>query len=963
MSPSSPTHPVAPPRISSNIPATTKTSSFEPLHPSHPSPPSTTPRHLLLFADHLLSLQDLISRLGPALYPVHWATYIATWHNKQASAAACLAWCAVCLNPRATVVLVPHLAVLGYMWFWYTERLRRRIEGGGKTEKDNDASAPLPIPAPSFAEILSSMDSFINTTHNFLDSLDSLHARLRFESSSSSPSSTTPDQDSIILFQMILTSFAAWILINLIFPTSWIFMLSGLTLLCWNSEVGMAVREAVAEEHVKWVPSAKMKRVSCFFVNSKKGGGVDAAKARRSMQMSRLSMMFFDQSVRAYRGKAVRGEHAHGRPMSVVKKSKSGLAGDRSAARQSNIFATDGFGEEHVMNTPDSLNLPEKQSVETERKCTDTPRAESPSSITSHSTLVNSDHTDSLATPATSDIPHSHDHSHLDDNHSLSESIPEHPEESDEQSISPPQEIQDLSNSYPDDAHVSPSTPLRAVSPIWNRRPSQLSILTVLEDETPANPDNNHPGTYQQQTIRKLNAMLSDLERMATLSVTPSAGAGEHSMDLPYDDDGQAEKASWRWSVNTRLEDMEEEEKDTVNVESETLERYCSVRFSVAQVDEDPDYRNSVFERHQSVRFSVAQEEEDPDYRKSTFASFRRRHMSIYSDHDGDEYDEEREVFVVDDEDGYSYNDDVNEAEMDGEEYGEQYEQEYEGDEQPEDGDVDKASIMEFLANALREGQPNGEITEEYDDDDLDFEANESLIRRLNASIYGNPESATPSPIQQFSVLYPPRTSSRASSRRGSNDDTASDVESKEYVQSGPGSDETHEMSTNSSTPKDYHAEQRVSIMPSSALPPRSPAPGKMMIRPLDVVLTFETWENQRWWVGIGFAHQLLLNERPIWSNQSGTVSLPRESFVLFPFKEEQLRGARVPSLDTTTKQYKWEWDGMWTVSVEGSGIDEQGWEYGDTAWKDWSAKKTLMRVVRRRRWTRQARLYEFAEN
>ncbi|RKO87172.1 hypothetical protein BDK51DRAFT_41293 [Blyttiomyces helicus] len=131
--------------------------------------------------------------------------------------------------------------------------------------------------------------------------------------------------------------------------------------------------------------------------------------------------------------------------------------------------------------------------------------------------------------------------------------------------------------------------------------------------------------------------------------------------------------------------------------------------------------------------------------------------------------------------------------------------------------------------------------------------------------------------------------------------------------------------------------------------------------KPLSVVLSFETYENQRWWVGLGWVPKLLPAERGPWTDHTGGKAQPRSSFDLGPFRAEQLASLDVsPSLDPS-KRYAWGWDGEWTPDKAGAGVqtDDDGWEYADNFWAGWKLRKTLKRVVRRRRWTRLARLYE----
>ncbi|KAI8813809.1 hypothetical protein BJ742DRAFT_380096 [Cladochytrium replicatum] len=225
---------------------------------------------------------------------------------------------------------------------------------------------------------------------------------------------------------------------------------------------------------------------------------------------------------------------------------------------------------------------------------------------------------------------------------------------------------------------------------------------------------------------------------------------------------------------------------------------------------------------------------------------------------------------------------------------------------------------------------------------------------------------------------------------------------------------------------------------------------------PQDIVLSFETWENHRWWVGVGWTAKMMPSDRPPWSDIQGVTSTPKQSFHLLPFRPEQLpkEVLKASGVDTDKKRYAWMWDSPWyvdtvpttTVSTDsesesvagssrpngddtdsqaekrrrrqskspgpmspttpppggsgnrrastpnrqrnrsnspssvtssvggtssskpaiyyhrasdGASTDPDGWEYADSNWRDWRHKKSLKRIVRRRRWVRHARLFE----
>ncbi|KAI8801644.1 hypothetical protein BJ742DRAFT_575459 [Cladochytrium replicatum] len=246
----------------------------------------------------------------------------------------------------------------------------------------------------------------------------------------------------------------------------------------------------------------------------------------------------------------------------------------------------------------------------------------------------------------------------------------------------------------------------------------------------------------------------------------------------------------------------------------------------------------------------------------------------------------------------------------------------------------------------------------------------------------------------------------------------------------------------------------------------RAPAPEKKISNlrgarkvPQDIVLSFETWENHRWWVGVGWTAKMMPSDRPPWSDIQGVTSTPKQSFHLLPFRPEQLpkEVLKASGVDTDKKRYAWMWDSPWyvdtvpttTVSTDsesesvagssrpngddadsqaekrrrrqskspgpmspttpppggsgnrrastpnrqrnrsnspssvtssaggnssskpaiyyhrasdGASTDPDGWEYADSNWRDWRHKKSLKRIVRRRRWVRHARLFEIGE-
>ena len=99
--------------------------------------------------------------------------------------------------------------------------------------------------------------------------------------------------------------------------------------------------------------------------------------------------------------------------------------------------------------------------------------------------------------------------------------------------------------------------------------------------------------------------------------------------------------------------------------------------------------------------------------------------------------------------------------------------------------------------------------------------------------------------------------------------------------------------------------------------------------------LKFEIYENERWWMFVGWSKNLISNERPIWSDISG------KNYVDF-------KSVFLPSADYV-------WIGNWTIEITENN-DDSGWEYAS----DFNGLFTLTnsrKYVRRRKWIRYAKL------
>eukprot|EP01135_Chromosphaera_perkinsii_P006018 Nk52_evm6s380 gene=Nk52_evmTU6s380 len=113
------------------------------------------------------------------------------------------------------------------------------------------------------------------------------------------------------------------------------------------------------------------------------------------------------------------------------------------------------------------------------------------------------------------------------------------------------------------------------------------------------------------------------------------------------------------------------------------------------------------------------------------------------------------------------------------------------------------------------------------------------------------------------------------------------------------------------------------------------------------VKITFETYENQRYWIGRGWTDNLIPTERTPFSDRKGLQRLPKDSFGL--------------------PNAQWEWDGPWVISgqqeeEEEDGrdrYDEDGWEYGDSLWRGFNQRPGLLTYTRRRRWIRTMKCFD----
>ena len=101
-------------------------------------------------------------------------------------------------------------------------------------------------------------------------------------------------------------------------------------------------------------------------------------------------------------------------------------------------------------------------------------------------------------------------------------------------------------------------------------------------------------------------------------------------------------------------------------------------------------------------------------------------------------------------------------------------------------------------------------------------------------------------------------------------------------------------------------------------------------------LIKYELYENERWWMFVGWNKELIFDESPIWYK----IDKPKEYF--------DKNMAKLPGLENN---YKWNSD--WKIEL-GDNSDSNGWEYG----RDFNShfgRKSGKQNVRRRKWIRYA--------
>lgn len=130
-----------------------------------------------------------------------------------------------------------------------------------------------------------------------------------------------------------------------------------------------------------------------------------------------------------------------------------------------------------------------------------------------------------------------------------------------------------------------------------------------------------------------------------------------------------------------------------------------------------------------------------------------------------------------------------------------------------------------------------------------------------------------------------------------------------------------------------------------------------------EMIFQFEVFENQRWWLGVKWTTNMMPSERGPWTDNQLKPIPSKEEFELpeptVKTTQHTVNGQVIKR--ATNKVWSWA-DGDWWVDMTGElqgKIDQNGWEYGNNAWKQLSGVPGMQTFTRRRRWCRRARLVE----
>ena len=102
----------------------------------------------------------------------------------------------------------------------------------------------------------------------------------------------------------------------------------------------------------------------------------------------------------------------------------------------------------------------------------------------------------------------------------------------------------------------------------------------------------------------------------------------------------------------------------------------------------------------------------------------------------------------------------------------------------------------------------------------------------------------------------------------------------------------------------------------------------------------YELYENERWWLGLGFKKKLFNNEIALWCRCDNFNEYCDMNMITLP---------------TTNDDEKYVWTSEWQIELN-ENCDNEGWEYSTGFKNKEFGEKTTTRNVRRRKWVRYAK-------
>ncbi|KAJ3175143.1 peroxisome- protein [Irineochytrium annulatum] len=1005
----------------------------------------------------LASLQSLVGRVNPMITPLlHWATYVSTWQDRSSSLVVSAIWCLLCLAPRFCLVYGPHAVVLMIMGFHYSEKMKNPK---GKTNQ------PRVPPLPKLVRFITRI---LNDVHSRLDQFDLTMNRLSWK---------TPETESIQLFQTILMSYAAWIIVNAILPLNVIIMLTGLVIIGWYSDVGEMVREVVAAEWEKargrtpaatTTPAAITVGASAGVVSVGKVAVVAAnatltpttdtpAQSVGTVNFGNFQATVTLEPVPAPPAPTKEDEHLRKAEVEAQKAAEAALEAQREAARAEEVAiaavaaseVAAAVAHESVSNAASPRSIKDASEGVTEGS-TDSLTAAVEAAAASITARVVAEDAAQTEEPVTvNDVTADAETKTITEAEAKGGAEVAVVEGAVEVSPDAPVELKEA---VAEPSTSTTSTPDAVPSVTTTTAPTVTTATPVVPEEDPAVASANRLqqrlAELAKKRLREAAAAKSAAAAATQLAVERLAAVKAATPEPREEDLNRRQRPSSMISIGSNGTSSQFNHPHHQSITPSPL----TAALLAAATGTTPTLAHP-------ARTSSRAHSQQQQQRGSTDFSSGLRNRRSYGSNTGSEVSALRKIDAAlalaerieagevpskvrvgkqDDQRATSPSDDGATTVVDSSghrtaahaakeerpafrQYGSLRLSDDE-DEEDDDPDADGQSAYTYeddtgtvilhddtdsyisgytnnssLPRSHRTGTPTANhrrptsmvtstTRDEYDDYDDEFDDEDDDDD--DAHTHRGPRFPIPldDPQQQASLAALLRN------RRRSLDSNYTLERSKTHNTHPPGHGglASADASTRPSLPRplqipayvdpfatkaeqQHRAQSIISGLSNAARTPTTPGGGSSIMsrssmrwtnrKPLDVVLSFECYENQRWWVGLGWVAHLLPAERPPWTDFQGSRSTPRESFELLPFRREQLLSWRAEVALESNKRYAWEWDGAWYVDTKGGAqigeVDEEGWAYADNFWKDWKNRKTLKRVVRHRRWVRHARLFE----